>query len=378
MKVGFNCRYLERPVWTGTEQYLFNLVQGLERLADGPDKILFGMNRSVLEQKLRPSMGRSALVIKSPPCCQDNQAGRFAWDLQTVGKMANRHKVDVFHGTSFTLPNSLKMPAAVTFFDLAFLRHPGFYSLKENIYLRWIIRRSAKKARAIITISEFSKKEMVSLLRLDPHKIYAIPLGVSNILQSPIVSRDNITSKYGLKKPYLITVSTVTARKNLKVLLEAVKRLKPTKGSGITLCIAGRDGFGAGEIKKHCLMLGLESRVIFTGPVPQADMGDLVANAVCSLVPSRYEGFGLPVLEAMAAGVPVIAANSSALPEVVGQAGLLADPDDPDDWAFKITSLLDDPGLGQKLRQIGRERAKTFTWHNTALRTHRVYEKIKP
>ncbi len=377
MKVGYNCRYLERPVWTGTEQYLYNLLQGLESLADGPDKILFGMNKSVLEQKMRPALGRSTLVTKPPSCCQDNQVGRFVWDLQAVGKMADRHKVDVFHGTAFTLPRNLDMPAAVTFFDLAFLRHPGFYSLKENLYLRWIISRSAKTASAIITISEFSKKEMVSLLGLDPQKIFAIPLGVSNNPQISEDSRDDVIIRYGIKKPYLITVSTVTARKNLKMLLQAVTKLKQLKGSGITLCIAGRDGFGAGEIKKHCLMLGLGSRVIFTGPVPQADLEVLVANAACSLAPSRYEGFGLPVLEAMAAGVPVIAADSSALPEVVGQAGLLAHPDNPDDWAFKISSLLDDPGLGQRLRQSGRERAKTFTWHNTALRTQQVYENIK-
>ncbi|MBI5804755.1 glycosyltransferase family 4 protein [candidate division TA06 bacterium] len=376
MKVGFNCRYLERPVWTGTEQYLFNLLRGLDGLDEGPFKYLFGLNKNILEQKLILSSGRSQLETITPVGWPGGEVGRFGWDLRGVGSMANRYETDVFHGTSFTLPFGLKMPSAVTFFDLAFLRHPGFYSLKENIYLRWVTQQAAKTARAVITISEFSKEEIVSLLGIDPQKIFAIPLGVSSCSQVPAAKADDVLARYGLKKPYLITVSTVTARKNLKVLFQAMKIMRQKGRSGLKLCIIGRDGFGAAAIKEQCLKLGLGSSVIFAGPVPQEDLAALMVSALGALVPSRYEGFGLPVLEAMAAGVPVVAANASALPEVVGTAGLLADPEDPSDWVVKITSLLDEPSLAQKLRQRGRERAKDFTWRNTAFKTYQVYEKI--
>jgi len=377
MKVGFNCRYLERPVWTGTEQYLFNLLMGLDGLAEGPSRCLFGLNKKILGQKLKLSPARSQLEIITPARWPGGEVGRFAWDLGKVGSMANRYEADVFHGTSFTLPFGLKMPSAVTFFDLAFLRHPGFYSLKENIYLRWVTRQAAIAARAVITISEFSKTEMVSMLGIDPQKIFAIPLGVSDPSREQAAAPDDLMDRYGLKKPYLATISTVTPRKNMKVLFRAMKIMEQRNKSVPKLCVIGRDGFGAVAIKKQCQQLGLDHSVVFTGPVTPGDMAGLMANALCALVPSRYEGFGLPVLEAMAAGVPVVAANASALPEVVGQAGLLADPEDPSDWARKINLLQDDPGLAQQLRQGGGERAKFFTWHNTALKTYQVYEGIK-
>lgn len=377
MKVGYNCRYLERPVWTGTEQYLFNLLLGLDGLEAGPFQCLFGLNKNILEQRLKLSPGRYQLETPTSAGWPGGEAGRFVWDLRGVGSMANRYEADVFHGTSFSLPFGLKMPSVVTFFDLAFLRHPGFYSLKENIFLRWVTRQAAQKARAVITISEFSKNEMVSLLGIEPQKIFAIPLGVSSCSQGQSVNPEGLMAKYGLNKPYQITVSTVTVRKNLEVLFRAMKIMGQKNSSRLQLCVVGRDGFGAAEIKKQCLRLGLGSSVVFTGPVPQDDLAFLTANACCALVPSRYEGFGLPVLEAMAAGVPVVAANASALPEVTGAAGLLADPGEPSDWADKMTLLLEDNGLAQKLKHSGRERAKAFTWHNTALKTYQIYEGIK-
>jgi glycosyltransferase involved in cell wall biosynthesis len=376
MKVGFNCRYLERESWTGTEQYLFNLLRGLDNLAGGPDMDLFGTNSKSLEKKLHPALSHAVVWPRRTPAYQRNEPGRLWWDLNTAGQMANRVGVEVFHGTSFSLPQGLKMPAVVTFFDLAFLRHSDFYSWKENIYLRWMIRRSASVAKAIITISEFSKSEIVSLLDIDPARVHAIPLGVSETVSVSKEEQEEILTRYGLKSPYLLTVSTVTARKNLKMLLDALKLLSDKHGSSPVLCIAGRDGFGAESIKKHCHELGLGKNVVFTGSMPKKDLDALQAGAAVALVPSKYEGFGLPVLEAMAAGIPVIAANASALPEVAGTAGLLADPDNPAEWAGKMAEILNDSGLRDKLKNEGYKRAGTFSWQTTATRTCEVYERI--
>jgi alpha-1,3-rhamnosyl/mannosyltransferase len=302
---------------------------------------------------------------------------RLWWDVDEVGRAANKAAVDIFHGTSFLVPRGLNMPAVVTFFDLAFLRHPGFYSLKENIYLRLVIRHSVKSARAVITISEFSKQEICSLMNVESSKIWAIPLGVRDINKASRVSAEALLKRYDLKEPYLITVSTVTTRKNLEVLFSALKSLGKGERKNIKLCIAGREGFGAEAIKKKCSDLSLNNKVIFTGPIPQQELDMLLSRASIALVPSKYEGFGLPVLEAMGAGVPVIAADSSALPEVVGQAGLLVDPDRPEEWAEKITAVLDEGNLRDKMIREGLERVENFSWDTTAAKTKEVYERIR-
>jgi glycosyltransferase involved in cell wall biosynthesis len=298
---------------------------------------------------------------------------------------------DVLFVPAHVLPLVHPRRSVVTVHDLGYRHEPQAHRLLDRLYLELSTRYNARAATRVIADSAATKRDLVQLYGTDPDRITVIPLGVDELFQ-PVTDAARLAAvraKYGIPGDYLLYVGTLQPRKNLVRLVEAWARviadcrLQIADLGRRTLVIAGKKGWLYEEIFATVRRLGLEGRVLFPGYVPEEDLPALLSGATAFVLPSLYEGFGLPVLEAMACGTPVIAANVSSLPEVVGDAGLLVDPLDSDALAAALQRLLTDAdpstplraSLRAELRQRGLARAKLFSWPRCARETLAVLER---
>jgi glycosyltransferase involved in cell wall biosynthesis len=240
--------------------------------------------------------------------------------------------------------------------DAAVLRHPGWYSPLYAAYQRLLLPRLARRARQVITVSEFSRGELAALLGLAPERVSVVPGGVDARF-TPAADARAARAALGLERPYVLSVASHTARKNLAALVPAARALAP---AGIEVVVAG------GRRPQFAPEAGLDGDGLrLLGPVADTLLPGLYAGAEAFALPSLYEGFGLPVLEAMAAGTPVVAADTTALPATCGGAARLVPPDG-EAFAAALTGLLADSGERARLRAAGLDRSAGFTWERTA------------
>jgi glycosyltransferase involved in cell wall biosynthesis len=241
----------------------------------------------------------------------------------------------------------------VVIHDAAALRHPEAYSAAYVAYQRRVLPLVARRARLVITVSEFSRRELADAFGLSPESVEVIPAGVDERF-SPDLDAGPMRTAYGLAAPYALVVGTVSARKNLAALDLATRALKQR---GAELVLVGSD---------RGYLRGAEAPMRRLGYVADDHLPALYAGALALVLPSTYEGFGLPCLEAMAAGTPVVAADRAALPETVGDAGLLVDPDDRDELASAVLAAAFDTQVRGPLIEAGRRRASLYGWSRTA------------
>ena len=244
-----------------------------------------------------------------------------------------------------------------------------------SAYLNKWVPLSVRRADHVITISEATRQDLIDLYHTPPEKITALYPGVAAEFQ-PITDPARLAQvrqTYGLgERPFVLSVSTIQPRKNYGRLVQAFAQIDPP----FTLVIAGSKGWHYDEIFAEVSRLGLAGRVIFPGFVAEADLPALYSAASLFAYPSLYEGFGLPLLEAMACGTPVVASNRSSLPETVGQAGLLVDPYNVEALAAAMQQILADPSLRQHLIQAGQAQAQKFTWSDMGEKLVALYRKI--
>jgi glycosyltransferase involved in cell wall biosynthesis len=231
-----------------------------------------------------------------------------------------------------------------------------------------------RAARHVLTVSQATKRDLVSWYGVDPERITVTHLGLSEIFKPPTDQYliKDVQARYGLQeRSYLIYVGTVQPRKNLTRVIEALA-ITLAAGYEVDLVIAGKRGWLSTPIEQRAQELGITHRIHFIGYVPEQELPALLAGALCFVFPSLYEGFGVPVIEAMACGTPVITSTSSALPEVAGDAALLVDPLDTNAIAAAIMQLIDQATLRETLRRRGLDRARLFTWEACAKKTLEV------
>jgi glycosyltransferase involved in cell wall biosynthesis len=312
---------------------------------------LGGVERWARELSVRlPALRPERYVVLRPPRALAHRAGH-AWE-QAVLPLRARHVAAVL------CPANLAPVAhprtVVVLHDAAPLRHPGWYSRAYAAWQRWLLPVLARRALHVIAPSEFSRRELAELLGLVPEGVSVVPGGVDAAF-SPATDAARARALLGLRRPYVLCVASLTARKNLAALVPAARALG---ADGVEVVVAG------GHRPQFAAEPGLGA-LRLVGHVPDALLPGLYAGAEAFALPSLYEGFGLPVLEAMAAGVPVVAANRAALPETCGGAARLVPPD-AEAFRDALAGLLGDAAERERLRAAGLERAARFSWKATA------------
>ena len=316
-----------------------------------------GVERWAREMAARlPAQRPGAYAVARPPRALAHRAGQ-AWEQAVLPLLAARRRAPLVYGPANLAP--LAWPRnVVVLHDVAALRHPEWYSASYVAWQRRIVPAIARRASALVTVSEFSRGQIAETLGIDPASIAVIAGGVDERFV-PDADAVGARRALGLERPYVLTLATRYGRKNPAALGPAARRLVE---AGVELVAAG------GE-RPHMRAAPAAAGVRTLGYVPDALLPGLFAGARAFVLPSRDEGFGLPALEAMAAGVPVVAGDSGALPETCGGAALLVDPDDATAIADALARLLLDEAERERLRSAGLERARSLSWDRAARAT---------
>jgi len=285
--------------------------------------------------------------------------------------------VDVLH-VQYTAPPFCRMPVVVTIHDLAFERMPETFTRRGSFQLKLTVRRTAKKAARIATVSEYSRQDLLSIYNLPPENVVVTYNGVeSHFTPRPLTPNETeeIRGRFGIARDFLLAVGSLQPRKNLVRLIRAYAKLRSERADFTPqLVIVGRRLWLTHEIFDEVKRHRWADDVILTGYVADADLPALYRAAKAFVYPSLFEGFGLPPLEAMACGTPVVTSGVSSLPEVTGGAALLIDPNDEHSLAKALIEIVSDDLLRAELREKGIARAKKFTWRDAAEKTLRLYQ----
>lgn len=299
---------------------------------------------------------------------------RAAQQRFMFGRGLRRHAIELYHEPNY-VPLRYDVPVVATIHDLSWLRYPDTHPADRIRWLEAGLPRALDQSTAIIVDSAFVRDELLSTFAILPERISVAHLGVSPQFR-PRNAEETATTLRPLElrhDGYILSVGTIEPRKNVGHALGAYALLPETLRERYPLVIAGARGWRAADLERELRLLTDRGQIRFLGNVASADLLNLYAGAALFVFPSRYEGFGLPPLEAMASGVPVLASEGSALSEVMGDAGLPLDPDVPESTAAKIAQLLEDRALHAKLAGRGIVRARSFTWDACAQATMAVY-----
>jgi glycosyltransferase involved in cell wall biosynthesis len=296
----------------------------------------------------------------------------------TLSRELRRHPVDVLH-VQYTAPPFAPCSVVATIHDLAFEHLPETFNRRSWMQLRLTVRRTARRAAHIITVSEYSRRDISKTYGIAPKRITVTPEAAPPHFK-PVADETELEKtreRYGISANYLLSLGSIQPRKNLKRLIEAYSRLRTARSASRLpqLVIAGKRGWLDDEVFRAAQQDGLNESVKFIGYVPEEDLPALYSGALCFVYPSYFEGFGLPVLEAMQCGAPVIAGNQTSLPEVAGDAALLFDPFDTRALGEAIARVIDRPEYRAELRARGLKRAAEFSWIATARLTLKAYER---
>ena len=279
----------------------------------------------------------------------------------------------VYHATEHLLP-WMARPAVLTVHDLIFEHFPQHHTLKSRIFLRLSMPLFVRRADAIIAVSQHTKRDLVDMYGTPTRKIHVVDEGVDERFR-PADEEEirRVREDHSIRRPYLLMVGTLEPRKNHALAFQALARLK-TEGWPHCLVVVGRRGWLFESVEQQVEPLQLTGDVIFAGRVPDADLPALYSGADCSLMPSLYEGFGFPVLEAMACGAPVVCSKASSLPDVAGAAARFIEPMTGEGMAAAVRQVLSDANLADEMRQAGLRQAARFRWPRAAVETVHVYK----
>lgn len=285
-------------------------------------------------------------------------------------------KPDITQFFNFVIPPGVKGKRITIVHDMAYMACPQTVRKKTRDWLRLSMKGTCKRADHIITVSEFSKKEIVKYLQVPSEKITVVPNAVDHSLYHTNYSQEQVEQvlkKYHICGEYFLYLGTIEPRKNIKKLILSYIKLCE-KGKNVPhLVIAGGKGWYYNEIYDIVKKNHLQNKVLFIGYVGQQDSPILMKGAIAFVFPSLYEGFGMPPLEAMACGTPVITSNSTSFPEVVGDAGILIDPEKPDEICYAMQKIMEDETYRKRMGKMGEHRAEGFTWKNSACRVMEIY-----
>ncbi len=367
-RVGINAHLLSGEAGyrrAGIHHYIAQVLRHLPWEEGEPNYVVFTQQNKLFDDK----PGITAVSSRLPT---EKRLLRIFWEQVIWPWQAWRRGLRLLHSMAFVTPIMEPCPTVITVYDLSFLHFPERFPPLQRYYLSSQTRRSCRRAKRIITISQSSRQDVHHFFDVPLSRIDVVVPGVDAVyrpLAETAVSA--FRANHGLER-FVLHVGTLQPRKNISVLIEAMARLEDPE---VKLVLVGGKGWLYDDIFRQVQTLGLIERVIFTGYVPDDEL-PLWYNAAELLVfPSLYEGFGLPILEAMACGTPVIASNSSSIPEAVGEAGMLFAPSDVESLVNQMTAVLTNSDLQNKLCQQGLQHAQTFSWARAGLATAKIYRR---
>lgn len=365
MRIGIDARliYYHRA---GIGQYILRLTQALAQIARDDAFILFTSRKDKTIHIHQPNVRQQPLWTPS-----HHRLERVVMSLELAP-----FALDVLHSPDFIPPRWTRCPTVITVHDLAFLRYPRFLT-RESARYYGQVDLAARQATHIIAVSHSTKRDLINLLGVPESKITVI-YEAAHPLFAPMDkqrARDFVRTHYHLPDAFILFVGTIEPRKNVPTLLRAYKRLRDKYKMQLPLVMAGYRGWLVEEVDQALAEVQLGDALCFLGSVHNEELVHLYNAASLFVLPSFYEGFGLPPLEAMACGTPVIVSNVSSLPEVVGDAALLVAPDDVEGLAVAMARVLSDTALQEEMRTKGFKRAQTFSWERAARETLAVYRR---
>ena len=297
---------------------------------------------------------------------------RIAWTQLLAGRAARAAGAELLHGVHYELPLRARLPQVVTVHDLTMLSHPEWHEASKVRYFGWAMRRAVAAARRVLCVSATTAGDLAELLGVPRERLDVTPLG-TDLRPATGDAVDAVRRRLGLDGPYLLGLGTVEPRKDLPSLVRAFAGLAGELPHRLVL--GGLAGWGAGALAAAVAASGVADRILLAGYVPEADKAALLTGADVFAYPSHYEGFGLPVLEAMACGTPVVTTTGGSLPEVAGDAAVLVEPGDGGALAAAIAKLAADPAARHDAAERGRARAASFTWERCADLTVAAYRR---
>jgi len=355
----------------GNESYAVNLIEALAQLDSANDYTIYVTTNEARDRfanrwsnfKVRATLPHAPL-IRIP---------------LTLSAELRKHPVDVLH-VQFTAPPFCPCPVVVSIHDLSFEHLPQTFNRRSRTQLRLTVRHSARRSARILCLSQHTRRDIIESYGIEPDRVSTIPLAAPEHFGPIKDNRDlqRVRHTYGIDGDYILSVGSIQPRKNLARLIKAYAALRGSCSADKLpkLVLVGKCAWLYDETLRTLDEAGVKDTVILTGYVPQADLPALYSGALCFVYPSYFEGFGLPPLEAMKCGAPVIVGDRTSLPEVVGDAGLTVDPFDVDAITGAIKRLMDDLDLRKNLSVKGQERASAFSWHDTARKTLAIYQEV--
>ncbi len=342
------------------------------RKATGIARYALGLE-AALQEQLRPDEQASLVTARgsgaapaSARVIDRSRKGLYARWLATRRPLLERFvpDLDLVHATAPIIPIGTRKPVVVTVHDLMPLTHPEWFSRQAVVYFRSSIAWAKRNADALLAVSEFVGAQTCELLGVSPDRVVVTGEGfdISHFRDDP-----EAAAALGLDQPYVVYLGSITVRKNLLTAIEAL----PDKGP--QLVIAGPDGMGAEDVRRAAAARG--DRVRIVGPLPEEQLGPLLRGALALVHPSKFEGFGLTVLEAMGLGTPVIVSSAGSLPELVGGAGHIVASNDVAGWRSAL-EIAEDPAALRRLSESGLRRAQDWSWETAAERTLAVYRDV--
>jgi glycosyltransferase involved in cell wall biosynthesis len=354
----------------GNETYALNLIEALAEIDQSNRYTLYVTKQSAVDRftnrwpnfQIKRTLPHAPLV-RIP---------------LTLSIELRKNRVDVLH-VQYTAPPRTPCALVATIHDLSFEHMPETFKRRSRAQLRFTVRRTAQKAAQILTLSEFSRRHIIETYAVNPERVFVTPPAAPASF-APVTNETElrrIRTSYGIERNYILALGSIQPRKNLVRLINAYSSLNRvrTKTELPQLVLAGKRGWLEAATVRAAELSEARGDILFIGYVPDSDLPALYSGAMCFAYPSYFEGFGLPVLEAMQCGTPVVAGNRTSLPEAAGDAGVLFDPFDESAIAAVLTQVIENPNYRAELRVKGLARAAAFSWRTTAKMTLEAYER---
>jgi glycosyltransferase involved in cell wall biosynthesis len=366
LRVGMNALFLKPGRVGGTEEYVRRLVSALEHAASDEVALTLFVNR-----RFAASLPESTAASRAiAPVSGDSPPIRIAIESTWLAREAVRRSIDVVHHLGNTIPQVRTRPAVVTIHDIQPIVRPGDFGRVKGGYLRGRLRSAALGSRVVMTPSGYVRRQVIERFQVDDARVV--------VVQAPIEIAPAIDGTEGsplpdaIQEPFFLYPAITHPHKNHVTLLRAFATVAASDAR-VSLVFTGGEGAAESTVRHEIRALQLRERVRRLGRITRPDLDRLLRRAVALTFPSRHEGYGLPVAEAMALGCPVIASDATAIPEVVGDAGLLVDPNDVGGWVAAMSSMLGNDDLRATLIVNGRERAASLSPDETARRLVDAY-----